>query len=228
MGEKDLSDALLLTGKPLRSRDRKKYIENLALRILQYCYDGVYDEFELHDAPDIRNRKGTIGIEVTEAITDVDAQIDGEFVKYRLENNIERKERSKQIIEHRGAKLEDNTLSKLDTDSTIEILTIQNAIKKKMEKLKEYKRKGFQKLELFVYYKDLPIPMKLDHWKNCFDEVLCKYKEKYDIVYFGCSGGLIVYNVLQNDIQVRPIERSVFNRLGYETRLKIEKEKESL
>lgn len=228
MIEKELNKEFLLFDKPLTSRLGKKYVEYLALSILQYCYDGMYDELEASDAPDIRDRKGVIGIEVTEAITDDDAQIRGEFVKYQLKNNIERKERSKQIIEQRGARIEGGTLHYPVIDSNIEILAVQNAIKKKMKKLEEYKKKGFQKLGLFVYNNGFPAPMKLDHWKNCFDEVLCKYKKKYDIVYFGGSGGVIEYNVLQNDIQVRPIERSIFNRLGYETRLKIEKEKESL
>lgn len=228
MIENELDPEFLLFDKPLTSRLGKKYVEYFALSILQYCYDGMYDEFEVSDAPDIRDREGIIGIEVTEAITDDDAQIRGEFVKYQLKNNIERKERSKQIIEQRGARIEGGTLHYPVIDSNIDIVAVQNVIKKKMEKIEEYKKKGFQKLGLFVYNNGLPVPMKLAYWKNCFDEVLCKYKKKYDILYFGCSGGIIEYNVLQNDIQVRPIERSIFNRLGYETRLKIEKEKESL
>ncbi len=224
MSEKDLNVELFMFDKPLTSRPGKKYVECLALSILQCCYKDVYDEFEVCDAPDIRDRNGIVGIEVTEAITDADAQIRGEFVKYRLESNREKKERRKQLIEDKGAKVAEGMLSYPVIDSQIEILTIQNAITKKMEKLAEYKKKGFQKLGLFVFYNDIPIPMKLEHWKARFDEVLCKYTEKYDVIFFGYSCGLIEYNVRQNDIQVRRIDRSVYNGIKYNTRLKIEKQ----
>lgn len=66
-------------------------MEFLALGILQYCYDGTYEGFDVYDAPDIRDKAKTVGIEVTEAITVKQARIQGEFVKYRLENNEEKK-----------------------------------------------------------------------------------------------------------------------------------------
>ena len=82
----------------MTSRYRKKYVEFLALGILQYCYGGTYEGFDVYDAPDIRDKTKTVGIEVTEAITIEQAQIGSEFVKYRLENNEEKKVCRKQII----------------------------------------------------------------------------------------------------------------------------------
>ncbi len=67
--------------KPLTSRFRKKYVETLALEILQYCYKEKYDGFEVHDASDISDGNKLVGIEVTEAVSDEQAQIQGEFVK---------------------------------------------------------------------------------------------------------------------------------------------------
>lgn len=208
--------------KPLTSRFRKNYVEHLALNILQYCYEGTYDRFEVQDAPDICDENKLIGIEVTEAVTSEQAQIEGEFVKYRLESNLEEKERRKQIIENNGGKLDKLALTYPVKDGDDEKLILQNAIKKKMEKLAEYRKQGFKKIGLFVFYDEPPIPISLETIKNYFDEVLNEYEDKYDIIYFGYSCGLIEYNILENVIQARHIDRIDYNKLQYETRLKIE------
>ena len=91
MDEEELTKELFPFKKPLTSRYRKKYVEFLAVGILQYCYDGTYEGYDVYDAPDIRDKTKTVGIEVTEAITIEQAQIESEFVKYRLENNEEKK-----------------------------------------------------------------------------------------------------------------------------------------
>ena len=75
---------------------------------------------------------------------------------------------------------------------------------------------------LFVFYDEPPIPIKLEELKECFDDVLKKYNDKYDVIYFGFTCGLIEYNILSDEINVRPIERNIYNRLLYETRLKVE------
>ena len=54
----------------------------------------------MQDAPDISDENKSVGIEVTEAVTSEQVQIEGEFVKYRLESKLEEKERRKQIIEY--------------------------------------------------------------------------------------------------------------------------------
>lgn len=208
--------------KPLTSRFRKNYVEYLALSILQYCYEGTYDGFEVQDAPDISDENKSVGIEVTEAVTSKQAQIEGEFVKYRLESKLEEKERRKQIIENNGAKLDELGLTYPVKDSDDEKLIFQYAIKKKMEKLAEYRKQGFKEIGLFVFYDEPPIPISLEALKNCFDEVLNEYNDKYDMIYFGYSCGLIEYNVLENVIQPKHIDRIDYNKLQYETRLKVE------
>ena len=210
--------------KPLTSRFRKNYVEYLALNILQYCYKGTYDGFEVQDAPDICDENKLVGIEVTEAVTGEQAQIEGEFVKYRLESKLEEKERRKQIIENNGAKLDELGLTYPVKDGDDEKIIFQNAIKKKMEKLVEYRKHGFKKIGLFVFYDEPPIPISLETLKNYFDEVLNEYDDKYDIIYFGYSCGLIEYNILENVIQARRIDRIDYDKLQYETRLKIEAE----
>ena len=222
MNSEDLFNDLFPFKKPLTSRYRKKYVEFLALGILQYCYGDTYVGFDVHDAPDISDENRLVGIEVTEAVTKEEAQIDGEFVKYCLESSLEEKERRKQIIENNGAKVSELSLTYPVKDGDSEKLIFQDAVRKKMKKLASYRQQGFEKVGLFVFYDEPPIPIHLEELKNCFDEVLNEYKDKYDAIYFGYSCGLIEYNVLLKSIQAQPIRRNVYNRLQYEARLKVE------
>ncbi|MDE5780027.1 MAG: hypothetical protein K2I03_00900 [Lachnospiraceae bacterium] len=222
MNSEDLINELFPFKKPLTSRYRKKYVEFLALGILQYCYGDTYVGFNVYDAPDIRDENKVVGIEVTEAVTKEEAQIEGEFVKYRLESRLEQKERRKQIIENNGAKVNELGLTYPVKDGDSEKLIFQDAIRKKMKKLASYRQQGFEKVGLFVFYDEPPIPIHLEELKNCFDEVLNEYRDKYDVIYFGYSCGLIEYDILLNSIQVQPIERNAYNKLQYEARLKVE------
>lgn len=208
--------------KLLDSHLRKKSVENLALGMLQYCYGNTYDGFAIHDAPDISDDTKTVGIEVTEAIDDDVACINGEFNKYRLENNMETKERKKQIIEKHGGTIEEWGLSYPDTDSNFEKIIIQSALRKKMKKLPRYKKKGFKTIGLFIFLNGMPIPVRLETFKNYFDEVLNEYNEKYDIIYFGYSCGLMEYDVVKGNIQAQVINRADYDKLQYEARLKVE------
>lgn len=53
MYDGDYIERLLLFEKPLTSRFRKKYVEFLALEILQYCYGDFYKKFNVYDSPDL-------------------------------------------------------------------------------------------------------------------------------------------------------------------------------
>ena len=72
MSNKELIGELIPFEKPLTSRFRKKYVETLALGILQYCYKEKYDGFEVHDSPDISRelKEGADILPVVFPITD--------------------------------------------------------------------------------------------------------------------------------------------------------------
>ena len=207
--------------KPLTSRRQKKYVELLSLSILQYCYGDIYKECEIKDAPDIQHKNKLIGVEVVEAILNEQAAISNEFVKYRLAGQLEEKEHRKKIIENNGGEVKDFMISYPTIDSGIERQIFQNALRKKMEKYLSYKSQGFDKMGVFIYYDQFLIPINKDELKKYFDEVLNEFDDKYDIIYFCCSGGLIEYDVLLDDFIIKPIERDVFDKLKYETRLKV-------
>ena len=81
-----------------------------------------------------------VGIEVTKE----EAQIQGEFVKYRLESSLEEKECRKQIIENNGAKVNELGLTYPVKDGDSEKLIFQDAVRKKMKKLASYRQQGFE------------------------------------------------------------------------------------
>ena len=222
MNEKEQLQNTLPFNKPLTSRYRKKYVESISLNLLKYCYGNTYSEFYVDDAPDIQNKDKSIGIEVVEAITYEEAQIEGEFTKYRLQSNPRDEERSKQLIERNGAKIEEFGLSYPLKDSTGEILSFQCALRKKMGKLASYKSHGFDKLGVFIFYNESLIPIKLEDLKKYIDNVLNEYSDKYDFIYLGYSCGLIYYDILTGNIQINTIERTDYNQLQYETRQKVE------
>ena len=222
MDNKELIEELFPAVRPLTSRFRKKYVETLALGILKYCYKEKYAGYEVHDAPDISDGNKLVGIEVTEAVSDEQAQIQGEFVKYRLESRPEKKERRKRIIENNRASVNELGLTYPVKNGDDEKQIFQNAIRKKMEKLESYRTQGYQKVGLFVFYDEPPIPVKLEDLKDYFDEVMNGYNDKYDIIYFVHSFGLIEYDILTDEVQVIPIERSIYNKLRYDARVKIE------
>ncbi len=223
MGDKNLEKKMFPFDKPLTSRDRKKFVELLSLGILQYCYGDIYNECEVKDAPDIQHRNKLIGVEVVEAISNEDATISNEFVKYRLADQLEEKERRRQMIENNGGEVKEFMLSYPTINSDIERKMFQNALRKKMDKFSSYKSQGFEKIGVFIFYNQPLIPIKKDELKEYFDQVLNEYDDKYDILYFCCSGGLIEYDISLNYFKVKAIERNVFYKLQYEARLKVHK-----
>lgn len=182
MYDGDYIERLFLFEKPLTSRFRKKYVEFLALEILQYCYGDFYKKFNVYDSPDLCDKERVVGIEVTEAVTIEEAQIKSEFVKYRLENDNSKKERRRQIIENNGGRVEKFGLSYPVKNSESEIVTFQNAIRKKMEKLSLYRSRGFKTLGLFIFYDEPPIPIKIELLKECFDQVLNEYLGEISVI----------------------------------------------
>ena len=61
MNSEDLINELFPFKKPLTSRYRKKYVEFLALGILQCCCGDTYVGFNVYDAPDIRDENKVVG-----------------------------------------------------------------------------------------------------------------------------------------------------------------------
>lgn len=209
--------------KPLTSRQRKYFVEYLSLESLKYCFGDNYSDFFVDDKPDIQDRNGLVGIEVTEAISRGDAQIEGEYVRYRIKNEKKSKERSKAIIEARGGRLDELSLSYPVKNGEIEKRLFQETLEKKMEKIEVYRKKGFKNIGLIIYYAEPPIPFKMTDIKLWIDDVMKRYDDLYDILFFLCPYAMIKYDINVQDIQITVIEKEQYNILQYNARKSLEK-----
>lgn len=222
MNSKEYIEKMFPFDKPLTSRQRKDFVEYLSLEILKYCFNDTYRDFFVVDKPDIQNMDRLVGIEVTEAISREEAQIDGEFVKYRMKDEEKSRERSKAIIEANGGRLDELSLSYPVKNADMEKIVFQNAIRNKMGKLKSYREKGFEKVGLLIYYDEPPIPFKLDDIKSWIDDVLKHYNDKYDWLFLSYPCGIVRYDIRANDIQITVIGREKYNILQYNARVSVE------
>ena len=88
-----------------------------------------------------------------------------------MEGRSEQRERRKRIIENNGASVNELGLTYPVKNGDDEKQIFQNAIRKKMEKLESYRTQGYQKVGLFVFYDEPPIPVKLEELKDYFDDL---------------------------------------------------------
>ena len=88
---------------PLLSEKMKEYDEYFALAILRYCYPDLYMDYEKLDGPDLQNKNGKHGVEVTLATSEVLASVEGNYAKYQLSADTAQKEKLRSKIEKTGA-----------------------------------------------------------------------------------------------------------------------------
>lgn len=213
---------ILSCNKPLSSRQRKNFVEHLALRILKYCFKDTYNSLCILDKPDLQMIDKSLGIEVTEAVSKVEAQIDGEFGKYQFEVDSSVRERRRNIIELNGGKLDELGLLYPVKNGCIEKIIFQEALRNKFDKLTSYLNEGFTKMGLFIYYDEPPIPFKIKDLKDWFDEVISEYSVGYDELFFSYPCGLIHYIIPDGEIRIISIKREDYENLQYEVRKEIE------
>lgn len=209
--------------KPLTSRQRKDFVEYFSLECMKYCFGDTYKYCFVDDKPDIQDKNKDIGIEVTEAISVEEAQIEGEFVDYRIKDVQKEKDRSKAIIEANGGRLDGFILSYPIKNADIEKKLFQETLRKKMEKLVTYRKKGFKKLGLIIYYEEPPIPFHESDIKLWFDDVMNHYDEKYDNLYFLCPCCIINYDINAGYIESIIIGREKYDILQYRARVAVER-----
>lgn len=218
---------MLLYEGPLKSHLETKYTEYFAYLVLKRCYAEQYGDLVLDDAPDLQRPDKSVGIEVTVAVSKKRAQIDGEFTNYRVgKQDVDAKERCKQIIECNGGKIEQFGLSYPVQTLKGEQEIFRAAIQNKMKKLATYRRKGFTQVGLFMLYEEIPIPpdnVQRD-WLQLFDDAQDEYGDKYDFLYFCYPDALLTYYFSTGSYRVDVIGREQYGELSKAARLAVEQE----
>lgn len=200
----------------------KKYDELFALLILQYCYGAEYDDYMLLDAPDLQSNDRKVGIEVTKAISSCDAQIYGEFNRYRLgeksENNIDR---YKRLIEKNSGEIDEYSITLPEKVSDDERVIVHSAIQRKIEKISNYRNNGFKKLG-FILYEEPIIPVRSDILVTWFDGVQEEYSDRYDFIFFCYSCGIVRCDYVLQKFEILPIDPVQYDRIKFLTRIRVE------
>ncbi len=158
---------------PLKSELMKKSMEYKALGVLKYCFGGTYHSLKAADKPDLQMPQ--IGIEVTEAINFKEAQALGEFTKMRVQGAIS----GTRVIN--GHIMDKDSITWLPKKIEDEQECITRAFEKKLKKIPSYRKNGFDKVGLFIVYRE---PLFPDTPLQCFEWLQKSQKESYDSFNF--------------------------------------------
>lgn len=209
---------------PLKPELVKKYDEQFALLILQHCFKSDYGNYILSDAPDLQCVDGTTGIEVTSAILECDAKIDGEFARYRLGPKKETdQKRCERIIERNGGRFEEFGISYPPKTCADELRIFQEAIHKKTNKIQSYQKNGFTQIGLFVLYEEMPIPHSVQMLIKQLDSLQNGCDEQYDFFFLCYPYGIIRFEQKSKQYEIFSIGQVDYERLSIEARIAIEK-----
>lgn len=210
--------------KPLDSKLRSTYIEQLSFSLLKHVFPVLSAKLELLDAPDLQAKDKSIGIEITEAITPQIAQINGEYTKLRFGKKSEHeKEKCKQLIIKNGGSLDSIGLSYPGTTSKDEWNLFVASLVKKLNLLSSYRATGFQKMGLFIFLNEPPIPFDPQAALSRFANIQNSYSERYDFLLLGYHFGIIAFDLLKMNFEAYPIDPDIFNSLSLHARQLVER-----
>jgi hypothetical protein len=203
---------------PLRSENMKDYDEYLALAILRYCYPDLYMDYEKLDGPDLQNKNGKHGVEVTLATSEVLASVEGNYAKYQLSADTAQKEKLRSKIEKTGACIDPLGLSYPVEDSQQDEEIIRSVIQKKLSKLNSYREKGFEKMELFIRFSGIPCILSEASYIDLFAEA-----KGYETIYFTAPSCLMSYHHSDKKFECKSIPREDYDALGVIARFTVDR-----
>ena len=209
--------------KPLKKELHKKYNEHVAFSVLKKLWPAFFEDFILSDRPDLQQINKAVGIEITEAIQQGTAQINGEFSKMIYGKKSERERlKCKQLIERNRGKVDDISVSYPSVTLKDEIKLFQDALINKMNLLSSYREAGFEKVGLFILYNDIPIPFDSSQSINWFTDVQNEYTDRFDFLFFCYHCGIIYYDFSEMSYNVYSIGSDVFDKICLSSRMEVE------
>ena len=216
-------DVLRPFPKPLKQRLWKTVTEYFAMLVLQHCFPSQYSTLEKGESPDLQSPDHRVGVEVTLAVSQREAQLDSQY--YRAHTNPDTDTPPLGLLQLPGeVEREMASTSHTDPISALaqEKLIWQNALRKKMKKLPYYQTRGFQQLHLFVVYEEPPIPVPQSVWKEWVEEVLADYQDCYEIIYICYLCGLLMYEADPQTLQIIHLDRRDICQLKCQARRMVE------
>lgn len=176
---------------PIKQTLSKDYSEYYVLAVLKQYFPQIGEALHKAEAPDLQDEQGAIGIEVTRAISNDEAQISGEYLKLNNPDNTN-KELSKKIISQRGGELTDKgVFFPLGTTTGVEI-NIRKAIKSKTKKASKYRK--CQQLGLAIILDLNAFHDIRENWVNWINEEQEILSSKYELFFLICWDSVQYYN----------------------------------
>ena len=211
--------------KPLPSHLQSKYPEWVALYVLRYCWPDEYSELFISDRPDLQSKRGIIGIEVTEAISERQAKIRSNFTNFIHHKNYpDIRELSKSIIENNGGTVDDISVLYPQKTAEDEQAVFLDAIQKKVRKLPSYQDRCFKKMGLFIWY-DEPLVPTMDDYAELFERALNIQETTYDCLWLCHSFAILSFDNKTKKLGTRIIPREDFDTIKYNARIALEEQR---
>lgn len=115
--------------------------EYYVLAVLKYLCPEVFSQLEKSETPDLQNRDGLLGVEVTWGGSPRDEIINGENYKLRYAKTEKQRERCLETIRKEGGNRDKYTISYPMSTGTDDKNNIEKIVKKKLNKIHIYKEK---------------------------------------------------------------------------------------
>lgn len=188
---------------------KKKSEEYYALAVLKYCDKLRFLSLHKAESPDLQDDNGILGIEVTNAESPRDQQINGESIKYRHAKTEEEQEKSLRIILRNGGDRNAYCTTYPTGTDTKELKNIQNAYCKKLKKLNMYREKCTE-VGLVIRI-DVPICILGDaQWGNLLHK---ENEDGFDFVALLHWSGMDIYEMKTGKYSLFKIEREDMDNL---------------
>lgn len=196
-------------------------IEYEAIAFIKHCFGQRFGNLYRSDAPDIQDKNCAWGIEVVKVITENDGRLEGEVAQYLRgteENNEPIRQKYARRIERDGGKVSDRWVLFPVRSDTDEKNIFQDAMRRKLDKLPQYKKQGFKYMGIYMLY-DRPIAFGTSiERKEWLEEVQAEYAEKYDIAIVlyqdDTSWRISLYDFKSDKISDNKISNSMANYIG--------------
>lgn len=193
--------------------------EYASLAALKFCYGEKYRNLKHAEAPDFQDKKNSVGIEVTDSITQKDAQNLSEFVKFAQAKNDKERNKCKYKIIKNGAKLngDGSMMTHLARDFENMRDEIIVAFSQKLKKVASYREKGFKHIGILIYHEKpifSDIEQQLSKWLEETQKG-CIYK--FDFVYIFHLDGILFYDFATgelNSVSISHKDRQALSNLG--------------
>ena len=196
-------------------------IEYEAIAFINCFFSERFGKLYRADAPDIQDENGEWGIEVVKVVSENDGRLEGETARYlraiKENNKLEQQKYSQKIERDGGTVIGGMVMMAVRSDAD-EKSIFQNSMQRKLDKLPQYKNKGFKSMSLYMFYES-PItfgtPRDRQEWLAAAQD---NYVDKYDIAIVvyqdDASWRISFYDFNSDEISDLKISDEIVNYIG--------------